>query len=174
MTAEDDGIKQIVDAIEGYAIEAAYGRAVLAAHRLETTLYTLLSVHFSEVSGSNKVLCQEREKLSKMTLGNLVERVISEFHISEYWQEELDNMLYFRNRLVHQIATDLSSSFLRHGSKQRIVEELERIRSYFVETDEEMERMLFDCLAAKGITKEKIDKVVTQIMAKAENNGQIS
>ncbi len=50
---------------------------------------------------------------------------------------------------------------------------MERIRSYFLETNAEMERMLFDCLDAKGITKEKLDAVVVQIIANGKKNRKI-
>ncbi len=165
MDAEE--ISKILATIELYALEAAYGRAVLAAYSLEQTLYVLLVIRLPKAVVSNKreTFDHEQKKLQKLTLGRLVERVIAEFEIHDHWQEELDNMVYFRNRLVHSIAVDITTSVLRHGNKQRIVEELEEIRSYFIETNREMRKILFACLEPNGLTEEKVNEIARALLS---------
>ena len=75
---------------------------------------------------------------------------------SGYLQEELDNMLYFRNSLAHRISETVLGEALDPGWCLRVVTELSDIESYFRETNGLLECYVDEWLHANGYKKEKL------------------
>jgi hypothetical protein len=106
-------------------------------------------------------------KITKHTLGMLIGRVLQEFDIPEYWQEELDNALWFRNRLIHQITEDASIAILRDGDVTKLIEELSDIYGYFKEANEYIDELVYAWFAKRGVRKEMLVSVVKQLIENA-------
>src|SRR3990172_8731412 len=156
--------EELAKTIDSLALHAAYGSAVLAAHILERNLVSLLATRSIRKRASTFSLFDEDlDGLRKLTLGRLIEEVIAKFHISEGLEEELDNMLYFRNRLVHNISDDMLLWAVKPGWKDRVILELREIKHYFHETNCEIEKILDDWLLSNGLSREKLQELAKLI-----------
>lgn len=156
-------VEEIQKVITDYAVEAAYGAAVLKAYQLENSLVLLLTTKLIDEFGDESSDFQKaQEKVKRLTMGRLIDRVLKEFELSDYWGDELDNMLYFRNELVHNISWEIQSSRVEPNGKERLVEYLSEIQSYFVETNTEIMRLVFQWFEEHGISKEKLYKIAAK------------
>lgn len=154
-----------------FSILASYGSTVLEAHQLENWLVLLLATN--ELS-SDKDKVNEFEdsfkKLKRLTLGQLINRSIIEFNFSEYWQEELDNMLFFRNQLIHDYSWEITSSMMETDGQIKLLEELNNIRSYFSETTDEIKNRVVKIFSdSHGIPRDSIEEVAKEWFLNAKN-----
>ncbi|SDU67695.1 hypothetical protein [Desulfobacula phenolica] len=148
------------DHIETFRIYAAYGRAVLFAHSLERNLVVLLSTRLAEAHHMQKdVFEAEQSKIKKMTLGRLIKQACNEFKFSPYWAEELDNVLFFRNRLVHDISEIITDHMWEHGDKNKIINEIDEIASYFEAADKYVLGIVFEWFDEKGVEKASLYEI---------------
>jgi hypothetical protein len=141
-------------------------RLALEAHRLENLISVLLATRIIEKKENYENCFKE---IKGLVLGRLIKRLLYEFDIPAYWQEELDNALWFRNKLIHRISDDVSYVILKHGNSAKLVEELYEIYGYFKETSEYIESLVFKWLDEKGITKEKMQTVVQKLIKNANH-----
>lgn len=135
-------------------VYAAYGQAMLSAHALERKLCTLLMTRCVEPKSDENHFDKQMAEIKRLPLGRLIERFIEGFSVEGELQEELDNMLYFRNELAHRIAEMLLRKALDPGWHNRLVTELLEIESCFRETNARLECYLDEWLNANGYKKE--------------------
>ena len=115
--------------LQGILVDAAYGRAMRMAHLLESRLVTFLMYH--AVENNYRI---DRVRIKKMTLGVLSKEFIAKFNPSEQIEEELDNMVLFRNELAHRISDTIVTAAIHEDWPERVVQELTEITSYFQDT----------------------------------------
>ena len=161
---------KITKSLEIYALDAAYGRAMLEAHTLELFLSNLLILGLVDNGLSKEQYNSECNKIKKKTMGRLISGVIGKYEVSNYLQQELDNCLFFRNRLAHQISDDIISSHMNGDGKNGIIIELGEISGYFIETKEELEKLINTWLKTKGIKRSKINDLARGLLEKMEAN----
>jgi len=133
---------EILKSLERHVLDAAYGRAMLEAHSLELCLANLLVLRLVDDGFSDEKYKSEYAKIKKKTMGKLISKVVEKYEISDYWQEELDNCLFFRNRLTHQISDDIVSSHINGDEENKLITELEEIKGYFIETKLELDKLV--------------------------------
>lgn len=153
-------ILELVETLEAYVVHAVYGKAILQSHSLELSLKNLLFTKLADKQLSEGRFKSEVARIKRLTMGRLIEEVIANFEISDYWQEEFDNALFFRNRLVHQISEALLNSHFKEDGKTRLVSEIEDITRYFRESKAEIERIIDQWLSLNGIEKSKLLEIV--------------
>jgi hypothetical protein len=145
-----------------HLIYAAYGRAMMRAHSLEMKLSTILMGH----SIKNKRIPAPM-KIKQMTFGLLVKTFIQEFRPSDYLEEELDNMVYFRNELAHRISDIVFNAIGGKGEwHEKIIIELSEIESYFAETDELLSPYFQECYEITNTSKETLLNIAQAIYPK--------
>ena len=152
-------------------IWAVYGRAMMGAHRLEKKLSLLLVERATDTCPSSDLREQAIKAIDRLTLGPLIDRFLTEFAPSENLVEELDNMLYFRNKLTHRISDMVLNAANRQTQwTSRLVEEIENISTYFSETCALLEPYSKEWMDGKGITQERLDKVWARLFPNAHIN----
>jgi HPt (histidine-containing phosphotransfer) domain-containing protein len=164
MEVDKTDIEELSGSLRKYILHAAYGSAVLEAHRLENSLALLLA---KKLVDQKHNFDDQFQKIKKLTLGRLIERVLKEFQIPEHWQEELDNALWFRNRLIHEISEHASFVLLKDGDVTRLVEELSDIYGYFKDTSEYVYGLVFSWFGERGLEKDKILIIVREMIENA-------
>jgi len=157
---------EILKTLENYVLDTAYGRAMLEAHSLELCLANLLVLRLVDDGYSGEKYKSEFEKIKKKTMGRLISEVVEKYEISDFWQEELDNCLFFRNRLTHQISDDVVSLHINGDGKEKLVTELEEIKGYFIETKVELDKMVDLWLDKKGIDRSIIHDAAMSLVGK--------
>lgn len=110
-------------------VHAAYGRAMLAANALESKLCLFLMCH--AVEGDYAI----PNSIKRMTLGALVNEFVARYAPGEEIEEELDNMVFFRNELAHRIQETIIYATTDMDWPQRVIEELGTVESYFKDTE---------------------------------------
>lgn len=150
------GEDKIIEPLPQVLVDAAYGRAMLSAHALERKLRTLLLIHFGEVRLNNNRRTAATEQIQRLTMGPLIEQFITAYKVEEHLQEELDNMLFFRNELAHRISDTILGKALEPDWRRRLVTELLEIESYFRETNQSLEHYIDEWLEANGFSKQQI------------------
>jgi len=148
---------KLAKSLKSLALHAAYGYAVMAAHRLELKLVSLAATRrVSNPTSTPSLFDDDLSGLGKPTLGRLIEYVIAEFDVPEQLEEELDNMLYFRNRLVHHISNMILLAARKPRWRARVIRELAEIEGYFHATSREIDKMLDDWLHSTGLSRKKV------------------
>jgi hypothetical protein len=154
---------ELVKSLESFALHAAYGCAVLAAHRLERNLVSLVATRRgSNPTSTYSLFDDDLSGLGNPTLGRLIKHVIAEFDVSKQLEDKLDKVLYLRNRLVHHISNVILLAARKPGWKQRVIRELGEIERYFCATSREIDRMLDDWLHSRGLSREKVRQLAKQ------------
>lgn len=144
-------------------VHAAYGRAMLDAHSLELTLCTLLFVRAAIQEHSESERQNDQSRLERLTLGELMREFNAAYSPSENIQEELDNMLYFRNELTHRISQMILLAATRCEWEARMIEELSEISQMFRETKALLEPFIEDCWKRLGCSDEKMREVMYRL-----------
>ncbi len=111
-------------------MHASYGRAMLAAHHLELRLSMFLLC--SAIERGDPTTC---DSFKKLTLGGLIKEFVKRFDPSEKLEEELDNMLFFRNELAHRISDTICRAAIDQGWRERVTKEMIEIEKMFAETN---------------------------------------
>ncbi len=155
---------ELIKSLESYLLEAAYGKAMLQANCLEKSFTNLLITKLTDKKLSEEIFNSKLAKLRKLTMGGLINEIIKEFEISDYWQQEFDNALFFRNRLTHKISDDIFYSYLETDGKNKLVLELDEVTSFFNESNNEVRRMTDEWLNLKGIKKSQLVEVAKGLM----------
>ena len=109
-------------------VHAAYGRAMLAANSLESKLRIFLMCH--SIEGNYEI----QKPIHLMTFGALVKDFVEKYSPGSQIEEELDNMVFFRNELAHRIQEMIVRSTVEVSWTGRVIEELGTIESYFSDT----------------------------------------
>lgn len=143
------------------AVEAAYGRAVMAAHSLERNLGFLLMTRI--VGSERRDVELQLNQIKRLPLGLLISRFVEEFGVGEGLQEELDNMLYFRNELVHRISDKTLCKALDSDWRHRLAQDLIEIEGYFRETNVLLEPYIDSWLSAHDLTRSQLLSIGTEI-----------
>lgn len=155
---------------ESIALHATYGQAVLAAHALERTLISVILINTIDLKNIEKICAgKEIKRLKKLTLRNLIREVTQCIELSEYWREELDNMLFFRNLIVHEISDLIINGLLDKKSKYEISEKITEIKSYFTETNEYFSNLIYMWLEENGFNKELVIQTIKKVISPANN-----
>ena len=153
-------IEKVIEELTAYTVEAAYGAAILEALRLEGLLVLLLTTKLPEKYGDDSENFKKAQNsLKRLTMGKLIKRTLKEFEISEYWEEELDNTLFFRNHLVHNIAWQITNSRLEPDGQERLVQELTEIRGYFSKANLEIMKHIYQWFESQGISREMFQEM---------------
>lgn len=147
-------------------VHAAYGRSMMAAHRLEQSLLVILSCY-----PDNFPEKYTAEKIGKMTLGSLVNVFVNCFSPPEELVEELENMIYFRNELAHRISNFIISKTSSIEWHDGIMRELGEIESFFEETNELLSPYVEACYKKLNLSKEKINEIAFSIYPHFRKNG---
>lgn len=146
-----------------FILQATYGQAMLSAHALERKVASLLVAKLQEKRAKGVELDLAIEKINRLTFGPLIERFVAEFAVDDELQEELDNMLYFRNELTHRI----SDMVLRKGAKvdwqERLLKELVEIDSYFRETSGMLNKYVDQWLEGVGLSRRKLVEIAFKL-----------
>lgn len=153
-----DGTGLTIKQLQAILIQAAYGRAMLAVHHIEMKLVTYLMCYAVENSYSS-----DNDAIKRMPLGTLVREFVTKFVPSGQIEEELDNMVYFRNELAHRISQTIFHHAAHDDWQQRVIEELATIEGYFHETDELLTPYMERSYGAIKITESDIYRVAQQI-----------
>jgi hypothetical protein len=117
-------ITKLIESLQAYVLHAAYGRAMLQAHSLELSLANLLITNLVDQKMDEDRFMSEFARIKRLTMGKLIAEVIGKYEISDYWKEEFDNALYFRNRLTHRICEDIISSHFTEDGKTKLISEI--------------------------------------------------
>lgn len=139
-------------------VHAAYGRAMISAHDLEMQLSAILMCHLIENEVDLSV-----EQIRRMTLGQLVRKFTSELKPSSALEEELDNMVYFRNELAHRASAIITRAATHEEWHERAITELGEIESYFLETKLLLSPYFEKCYEITKISKDKIYEIASSL-----------
>jgi hypothetical protein len=146
-----------------FLVQAAYGKAMLEAHGLERTLGALLicQATFSADDGPRREARIAR--VNRLPLGRLIEEFVEALSPDKHLIEELDNLLFFRNELAHRISDTILGAAAQSNWEQRVVAELEEIRSYFVEAKPLLEAYMETFLVKIGITESQMMELMRKL-----------
>ncbi|QNN47474.1 hypothetical protein H9L17_04875 [Thermomonas brevis] len=147
-----------VTRLQAFLVDASYGRALRMAHLLESRLVTFLMCHAIE---NNYPI--DKDGIKKMTLGVLVKEFIAKFNPSEQIEEELDNMVFFRNELAHRISETIISATVHKDWQDRVVKELTEITGYFQETLTLLEPYVERSYRAMNVSEEVLLKIIGKL-----------
>ena len=139
-------------------VHAAYGRAMMAAHGMEMRLTVFLMCHAIE---NNYPIALD--SIKKMTFGVLVREFVKKYKPSEYLEEELDNMVFFRNDLAHRISDTLTRAAAKDDWCDRVIRELTEIEGYFRETDELLNPYMERCHRITKTTYADLRRIAERI-----------
>lgn len=162
------------EALGRFSIEAAYGRAMLAANRLERVLVQLLLFEKHPELKDENDFKRELAALSSLPFGRLIDEAERRLGLSEYWLDELDNLRWFRNELAHRAHEYTTSHLIDHGLWEKVVVELDEIRSYFQEALKEFDARVLEQLETLGINKEKLFSVARELRNRAKDRARRS
>ncbi len=135
-----------------YAVYAAYGESMIASHSLEGHLKSLLVTHAHDQKLSKLDFDSEKVKLDRLTLGQLIAKFCAAFNPTESLQEELENMLFFRNELAHRFAEIVLSAATERNWEVKLVTQLHEWTQMFKETQQ-----LLEPYKAAWLAKHEID-----------------
>lgn len=124
-----ENIEITVKKLQLTLVHAAYGRAMLAANSLESKLCMYLMCHATE--GNYAI----PKSLKRMPLGALAKEFVAKYAPGDEIEEELDNMVFFRNELAHRIQETIVHATRDMSWQERVIEELGTIESYFSDTE---------------------------------------
>jgi hypothetical protein len=169
---EFNDFTEIIERLQKFVLHAAYGKAMLAAHKLERSLILHIFVETMKSNRSKKISTASHyfDRLNKLTLGSLIREATIKCTFSEEEADEWDNLLYFRNHLTHGISELITDSFFRHGDTEKVAEELDEIESYFHEMQEKLDSSIFEGFGALGMPKHKILEVVNELIKNKKQN----
>lgn len=143
---------------------------MLQAHSLELSLANLLMTNLVDQEIGEEKFKSELARVKRLTMGRLIAEVIDRYEISDYWKEEFDNSLFFRNRLAHQISEDIISSHIREDGRAKLISEMEEIIGYFREAKGEIERITDKWLILKGIERAQLLEVAKSWLEQSKAN----
>ena len=167
--------QELAAKLQSYALQAAYGAAMLKANRLEFCLRTLLIMQLN--AKSDDELYKALSELQRLPLGRLIERVIQAFSIPDYWQEELDNLRWFRNQLAHQIMDDISWNHLLEEDEWELISYLNQVGSFYEETIDYVTAMIAAEQKKRSLTKEdqlKFDELFSRYIQRLKQGKMAS
>jgi hypothetical protein len=142
-------------------VHAAYGRSMLAAHRLELTLGTLLVCQTTlEIEPGTKRR-SEIDRIGRLTLGQLIKLFISKFSPNEDLQQELSNTLFFRNELVHRISETILNATRSIEWEEVVITEMNAIIGYFADSSKLLEPYITEWKLKVGLTDELFAELVS-------------
>lgn len=136
------------------AVFAAYGRAMLDAHGLELRLATLLSVQIYLTGGSQDEQSKAVTRIEQQPMGSLIRNFITYYRPSDALMEELDNMLYFRNELVHRISNMILLAATKENWETPLINELIEISEMFNNTQKLLEPFMAEYRSKVGMPEE--------------------
>jgi hypothetical protein len=139
-----------------YAVYAAYGKAMMAAHSLERQIATLLIVHVTEKTVPGLQREEEIDRIGKITMGQLISRFKLAYSPSDELQEELDNMLFFRNELAHRIVDTVLHATMQREWEGELIQELSEWTEMFHATKMLLEPYSEDWFRKHGIDQSKL------------------
>ena len=139
-----------------YAVYAAYGKAMMVAHSLERQLATLLIVYVTEKTAPGPQREEELGRIGRITMGQLISRFTVAYSPSEELQEELDNMLFFRNELAHRIVDSVVSATMEKEWEGKLIQELSEWTEMFRETTKLLEPYSEAWFRKQGIDRNKL------------------
>jgi len=162
--------QELAKILQSYALQAAYGGAMLKANRLEFGLRTLLSMHIN--TNSDDEFDKAMSKLKGLPLGRLVNRANQEFSIPAYWQDELENLCWFRNQLAHLIVDDISWSRLWEEDEWELISHINEIGGLYGEALDYISSMIDTEAEARGLSKESLVEFRDMISRHIEHTKQ--
>lgn len=139
-----------------YAVYAAYGKSMMAAHGLEKFLAALMIIHATEATQPGATRSREIAKIDRMTLGPLIAEFSSAYSPSEEVMEELSNMLYFRNELTHRISDSILWATSEHEWEDRVIGKLSEWTFMFRETKELLESYSAEWFRRQDINQQQL------------------
>lgn len=145
--------------IDTYSVHAAYGSVMLTAHSLELSFKTLLMFFVIDENGKQETKSKFK-KIERMTLGMLIIELCKHIDFGDYWEEEFDNCLFFRNQLTHNIADDIIGASLSSVNNEKFINNLAEIKSYFIEAQSYVDKKVFELLDKRGISKNQFKSIL--------------
>lgn len=125
-----DKVLQSAENLQMILMHAAYGRAMLAAHHLELRISTFLLCHAIETGADLSI-----DAVKRLTFGALVKDFVKKFNPSVHLAEELNNMVFFRNELVHRVSDAICRAAINSDWRDKVIKEMIEIETMFGETD---------------------------------------
>ena len=147
-------LRDLTETERKLVVFAAYGRTMLHAHALEFRLATILSVRIMFVDAPEQERENRIKRIRESTFGVLIKDFVIECAPNEDIQEELDNMLFFRNELTHRISKTILLAAQKPEWEVRVATELEEMSQMFIETEELLEKFVEELRAKIGWKEE--------------------
>lgn len=139
-----------------WTVYAAYGKAMMSAHSLESQIAALLLTRASMAPGTKVQFQATRMKLDKLTLGPLIERFVVEFKPSEDLSRGLEALLPVRNELAHRVSTRILLAAREVRWEEGVVSDLLRITESFLEAKSRIQPFADDWFAEMGVEYEQL------------------
>lgn len=136
---------------------------MLRAHGLERRLATLLICHATLAGDRKASLDSEIDKIKKLPLGLLINKFAETFSPCEDLIEELDNLLFFRNELVHRISDTIIHAAMQVEWEKKVITELIEIRSYFSDAEPLLRPYMEVFNQSFGVSKEKKQEIMHKV-----------
>lgn len=138
-------------------VHAAYGRAMLAANSLESELCMYLMCY--AIEGNYAI----PKSIKRMPLGALVKEFVAKYAPGDEIEEELDNMVFFRNELAHRIQETIVHATRDTNWQERLIEELGTIESFFNDTEVLLQSYENRVYAALKVSKGALQHIAERI-----------
>ncbi len=138
------------------AVEAAYGRAVLASHILERRLILHVSAWHALRNKDLNAFKTMQDSLLKKPLGEIIRIGKTSGALPDDAHEALERARILRNHLVHEITDSILLKFFTKQGASDIVTQLLGIADDFEGISHEIAKMAYLCLDIAGVPIEKV------------------
>ena len=145
---------------------AWYGGAAYYSQCFEIELSILLlhSTHIKQEEWTKRSLEKVHEKISKMTLGQLIKELKKTFEISPYLEGRLSKYLEKRNYLIHNFFYENSYKLPLINGCNDMIEELQKITKIFQEADSIAMDLNKQVRKRAGISEEKLQASINKMV----------
>jgi len=139
-------------------VYAEFGLAMSVAQLLERQLVYLVIAAYEPPSG--KLTEEEYDsllaKLSKQTLGTLIQKLRQSFEVPADFDQRLQEALDLRNRLAHRYFHDRTAEFQLQEGRSRMIRELDSISHRLDELYGYLDHLLVSWLESPGMRTRKL------------------
>lgn len=140
------------------AVEAAYGRAVLASHILERRLILHVSAWHALRNRDLGAFKTMQDSLLKKPLGDIIRIGKASGAFPDDAHEALERARTLRNHLVHEITDSILLKFFTKQGSSDIVAQLLGMADDFEGISNEIAKMAYLCLDIAGVPINKLQK----------------
>lgn len=103
------------------------------------------------------------KSIKRMPLGALVKEFVAKYAPGDEIEEELDNMVFFRNELAHRIQETIVHATRDTNWQERLIEELGTIESFFNDTEVLLQSYENRVYAALKVSKGALQHIAERI-----------